>query len=34
MESQEVTKVEKKRLPPDLFELPAGYTKQTNEMMK
>ena len=34
MESQEITKVEKKRLPPDLFELPAGYIKQTNEMMK
>jgi hypothetical protein len=34
MESQEVTKVEKKQLPSNLFGLPEGYTKQTNEMMR
>ena len=34
MESQEVTKVEKKQLSSDLFQLPEGYTKQTNEMMR
>ena len=34
-ESQEVTRIEKRILPPDLFELPAGYKKQSvGEMME
>lgn len=34
LESQEVTKIEKKHLPQDLFELPARFTKETPDTMK
>ncbi len=34
LESQEVTKIEKKHLAQELFELPAGFTKETPDTMK
>lgn len=33
MESQEVTRIEKKSVPRTMFELPSGYRKQVNEGM-
>jgi hypothetical protein len=35
VESQEVTRIERRELPPELFAIPAGYKKQTvGEMLK
>ena len=35
VESQEVTRIERRELAPDLFEIPAGYKKQTvGDMLK